>query len=392
MADGVPLDLTPLDAVTSRMEYEMARAGEMAQVVEWWTPATVVATPPEVALTEDEEAYRTALAEAGVVVSEQGWVHPATQARYASGYGFRGGIPGLTSAGLHNGVDLAAPAGYPIRAASAGTVIYTGNGARQYGLSGWVVAIDHGNGIVTTYNHMYQAGVLVTKGQEVREGEIIALVGSSGRSTGPHLHFSVRMNGATVDPVDFMLSRGIDLKAGRAVRPVPMTADVLAAHAKYREQAASLPAASGSTGSTRPGAGGEADVTPSPTAPATPTPSATGTATPTPAPSGTGTPTPEPSTQPTATPTGEPTTEPTTEPSTQPTTAPTGEPTTSPTGTPTTGPTTEPTTEPTTAPTTAPTGSPSPQPTSEPTEPPPTDPGPSGEAESPAESTDSATP
>lgn len=183
-------------------------------------------------------------------------------------------------------------------------MIYVGNGSSTYGLSGWVVAIDHGDGLVTTYNHMAQAGVMVSEGDEVREGEIIALVGNEGRSTGPHLHFTVRLNGLTVDPVTFMLSRGIDLKAGTSVTAVPVTDDWLAAKATYQSQATTMGSGSGPVASAA--AGQSAEPTPEPVASSSPTPEpgATGspattqptpTETPEPTPTATGEPEPEPS-------------------------------------------------------------------------------------------------
>lgn len=96
---------------------------------------------------------------------------------------------------MHKGVDLAAPAGTPIYASRAGTVSFAGN-ASGYGL---VVYIDHGNGIQTRYGHCSK--LLVSAGEHVKKGQLIAKVGSTGRSTGPHCHFEVRINGVAVDPL-----------------------------------------------------------------------------------------------------------------------------------------------------------------------------------------------
>lgn len=119
------------------------------------------------------------------------YICPLRDYRISSTFGTRT-LDGVTK--THYGVDMAAPKGTPIYAAAAGTVIYSGS-ASGYGL---VVYIDHGNGVVTRYGHCSK--LLVKKGQSVERGKIIALVGSTGHSTGPHLHFEMRVNGKAVDP------------------------------------------------------------------------------------------------------------------------------------------------------------------------------------------------
>ena len=95
----------------------------------------------------------------------------------------------------HTGMDLAVPTGTPIRAALGGTVTVSKYNAGGYG---YYVCIDHGNGLVTLYGHCSQ--LLARVGQTVQAGDIIALSGSTGRSTGPHLHFEVRVNGERTNP------------------------------------------------------------------------------------------------------------------------------------------------------------------------------------------------
>lgn len=95
----------------------------------------------------------------------------------------------------HTGMDLGVPTGTPIRAALSGTVTVSKYNAGGYG---YYVVIDHGNGLSTLYGHCSQ--LLVRVGQTVEAGDIIALSGSTGRSTGPHLHFEVRVNGERTDP------------------------------------------------------------------------------------------------------------------------------------------------------------------------------------------------
>jgi len=99
----------------------------------------------------------------------------------------------------HNGVDIPARTGTPIRAAGGGTVTFSGwqNGYGQ------TVIIDHGGGITTAYTHNSRNNVEV--GHRVTRGQIIAYVGSTGRTTGAHLHYEVRINNAAVDPIPFMV-------------------------------------------------------------------------------------------------------------------------------------------------------------------------------------------
>ncbi|HOJ09342.1 MAG TPA: M23 family metallopeptidase [Clostridiales bacterium] len=102
---------------------------------------------------------------------------------------------------FHKGIDIAASYGTNIKAAGDGKVILTGS-YNEYGLA---VIIDHGNGLATVYGHTSK--ILVKKGQKVEKGEIIAKVGSSGRSTGSHLHFEIRVNDNPIDPYKYLDKR-----------------------------------------------------------------------------------------------------------------------------------------------------------------------------------------
>ena len=95
----------------------------------------------------------------------------------------------------HSGMDLAVPTGTPVRAALAGTVTVSTYNAGGYG---YYVMIDHGGGLATLYGHCSK--LLASVGDTVEVGDVIALSGSTGRSTGPHLHFEVRINGERTDP------------------------------------------------------------------------------------------------------------------------------------------------------------------------------------------------
>jgi murein DD-endopeptidase MepM/ murein hydrolase activator NlpD len=108
-----------------------------------------------------------------------------------SGYGMRWGR-------LHEGIDIGCAYGTSNRAAAAGTVIYSG----WLGGYGNLVVVDHGNGLSTAYAHA--SSLLVGVGQPVLQGETVSLVGSTGNSSGPHLHFEVRVNGQAVDPLFYL--------------------------------------------------------------------------------------------------------------------------------------------------------------------------------------------
>ena len=99
---------------------------------------------------------------------------------------------------MHTGIDIGAPSGAPIVAAAAGTVLVAG-WEEGYGNT---VVIDHGGGIATLYGH--QSSIAVAVGQSVTRGQVIGAVGSTGHSTGPHLHFEVRVNGSPVDPLGYL--------------------------------------------------------------------------------------------------------------------------------------------------------------------------------------------
>jgi murein DD-endopeptidase MepM/ murein hydrolase activator NlpD len=114
-----------------------------------------------------------------------------------SGYGSRSD-PFTRGLAMHTGIDFRAPTGSGVRAAAPGTVVEAG----WMGGYGRMVEIDHGNGVSTRYAHLSALDVEV--GDKVRRGEIVGRVGSTGRSTGPHLHYEVRVDGDPVDPMRFL--------------------------------------------------------------------------------------------------------------------------------------------------------------------------------------------
>ena len=119
------------------------------------------------------------------------------EANVTSPFGYRAD-PFLGRPALHPGVDLVQEYGAPIKATGAGKIIHAG----PFGGYGNMVEIDHGNGLTTRYGHM--SAVLVEEGQEVKPGDELGRLGSTGRSTGPHLHYEVRQDGEPVDPTRFL--------------------------------------------------------------------------------------------------------------------------------------------------------------------------------------------
>lgn len=115
----------------------------------------------------------------------------------SSYYGYRTSSGGIGST-FHEGVDIAGDYGTPISATAAGTVTQAG----WVGGYGYLVEVKHADGIVTRYGH--NSAVLVYEGQHVDQGSMIALMGSTGNSTGPHCHYEVRIHGEAVDPMYFL--------------------------------------------------------------------------------------------------------------------------------------------------------------------------------------------
>lgn len=132
------------------------------------------------------------------------WLLPVNTYKLTSRYGSRWGR-------LHGGVDLAGPVGTPVHAAHDGVVVK----AEWYGGYGKVVIIKHDNGVYSLYGH--NSKWKVTKGQRVKAGQLIALMGNTGFSTGPHSHFEIRLAtegkefGKQIDPIPFMRERGVDI-------------------------------------------------------------------------------------------------------------------------------------------------------------------------------------
>jgi murein DD-endopeptidase MepM/ murein hydrolase activator NlpD len=137
------------------------------------------------------EERKNMLAHMPAIRPSQGWISSAFAYRRSPFTGKRE---------MHRGIDIANHAGSPIWATADGTISFAG----QNGGMGLMLVIDHGYGIVTRYAHLQKA--LVKRGDRVRRGDNIALMGNTGRSTGPHLHYEVRVNGMPVNPQKYILN------------------------------------------------------------------------------------------------------------------------------------------------------------------------------------------
>lgn len=164
--------------------------------------ATIAALENKIAQAEAEQRKKDVsgneIAEYTPVYSGGAFCWPApSYTRISDDYGYRI-HPTLGVRQFHNGVDMAAPGGSPILAAESGTVI----AASYSSTMGNYIMINHGGGLYTIY--MHASALYVSTGQSVTKGQKIAAVGSTGRSTGNHLHFSVRLNGNYVSPWNYL--------------------------------------------------------------------------------------------------------------------------------------------------------------------------------------------
>lgn len=150
----------------------------------------------------------------------------------------------------HTGVDLAAPKGTPITAASSGTVIFAGVKSGY----GNTVMIDHGYGYTTLYGH--SSKLLVKVGDKVTKGDEIALVGSTGVSTGPHLHYEVIVDSTKINPMAFLRQPPVMIASAKTA-PAPETTTTLAANAK---KSAKKPALAAKKGTKTPAGGSLAAI------------------------------------------------------------------------------------------------------------------------------------
>jgi murein DD-endopeptidase MepM/ murein hydrolase activator NlpD len=173
LADRLNSDRMALDAALARLEQDSSTIGQLIR-----NRGTTNRSRPQIPVGNGRLTYPVY----GPISSEFGWrVHP---------------ISGTER--LHAGIDFAVDYGTPIAAAGSGSAIFAG----WYGGYGYAVILDHGGGITTLYAHADE--LLVSEGTWVNAGTIIAKVGSTGYSTGPHLHFEVREDGEPVDPRKYL--------------------------------------------------------------------------------------------------------------------------------------------------------------------------------------------
>jgi murein DD-endopeptidase MepM/ murein hydrolase activator NlpD len=163
---------------------------------------------------------------------------PVDHGRLSSGYGTRY-HPILKRRQMHRGIDWAAPQGTPVRAAGDGVVVAAG----RFGAYGHYVRIDHGGEIATAYAHLERYARGLRPGLTVRQGEPIAGVGSTGRATGPHLHYEVLVAGRQVDPLAFAQAAVVSAAASSDGAPAAAGADLVIGGPDAAAEAGLAPAA-----------------------------------------------------------------------------------------------------------------------------------------------------
>ncbi|WP_008311648.1 murein hydrolase activator EnvC family protein [Leptolyngbya sp. PCC 6406] len=186
--------------LSQKQQYE-AEAGEQTQLIGRLNQDRAALEAAEAQLARDSDSIAALIrqkvaAATGVVRGSGRFIYPVN-GRITSGFGNRR-HPILGYNRFHGGVDFGASQGTTIHAADSGQVIFSG----WYGGYGRTIILDHGGGITTLYAHASQ--LYVNVGQNVAQGQAIAAVGSTGLSTGPHLHFEVRQNGNPINPMNYL--------------------------------------------------------------------------------------------------------------------------------------------------------------------------------------------
>ena len=193
----VPETYIPVGSVVEDEISESQESSRLAAAPETYNPEQILNNPsigkmvsPDLPPLGKPDSYLP-----GGSMQFTGYTWPA-RGILTSGYGWRWGR-------MHRGIDIGAPTGTPIVAAAPGIVTYADWDGSGYG---YLVEIKHPNGSLTLYAH--NSEILVKEGQKVSQGELIAKMGSTGRSTGPHLHFEIHPQGnGAVDPMAYLPSR-----------------------------------------------------------------------------------------------------------------------------------------------------------------------------------------
>lgn len=165
-------------------------------------------TAPTLGTAEDVTAYSSPVPVTGVSIPSR---MPLEGAQLTSGFGMRN-HPVLGGRRQHAGIDLAAPTGTPVYATADGVV----SRADWYSSYGLYISVEHGASMQTRYAHLSR--LAVAAGDPVKKGDLIGYVGSTGRSTGPHLHYEVRVDGLAVNPIPYMVESEAQLAYARDAR------------------------------------------------------------------------------------------------------------------------------------------------------------------------------
>ncbi len=209
--DGMELRVRRMRGVFSDLGLDTAQLEAAAPRVAMGGPFVPVKLPADAGPFE-RQLYRINITRAQVdrlnrVLTQVPYRKPVIgEVEFTSPFGVRSD-PFLGRPAMHTGLDFRASAGDPVRATANGKVVSAG----WAGGYGRMVEIDHGNGLSTRYGHLSEIGVRV--GEPIKIGQVIGAVGSTGRSTGPHLHYETRIDGDAVDPQKF-LRAGVRLSAG----------------------------------------------------------------------------------------------------------------------------------------------------------------------------------
>jgi murein DD-endopeptidase MepM/ murein hydrolase activator NlpD len=202
---GIPLDALPVPleiqvsgaSTAARISVPVGTKNYPEQRLTIKEKRKVEPSPEDIARIEREQAHTAELKRRFTAGEPDTRFDRPADGRLSSRFGLRRFFNGLPR-NPHNGLDFAAPTGAPVRAPAAGTVIDTGD----YFFNGNSVFLDHGQGLISIFMHLSR--IDVQSGQRIAKGERVGAVGATGRSTGPHLHWTVILNDTPVDPELFL--------------------------------------------------------------------------------------------------------------------------------------------------------------------------------------------